>query len=499
MRGFLETIFKRRMAIFTIFAVSLCAALIGNYIATPQYQSEAKILVKVGREATLPTTAMTQPLNVFFNRGEQVNTQIQILESRYLVEQAIAALPPGALEEKKPESLLDWVRASAKNIISAVTDSARFVLEAVHLVAPVTPEQRRILDFQNRIDVTRMKETDVIQITFTHPDPALAKLFLETYLRAYLQTSSMAMETPGSLDFFSSQTKEVRGELDKAQRQLIDFRRNWNIYDLTLQKEKTSQELSRIADEILKTDLDVNAAKGKLQDLETSPVADVETVLPAELRTDDAVVELLKSLVQLKVRMSQMTESLGVNHPSVVALRGEMASLRKSLSREVYGILKSQYDALERKKSDLLAQQADLRNTAQILDEKGIEMKGYEDQVDLLTKAFYTYSDKKETSRVNTVMDSERIGSVSVVQPPLSPFKPVSPKRLLNLFLGGLLGLALGVLYAFVMEQLAGTINSPEDMQALLDGTPTIFLPEREGFSPGMRSRAPVGGKPATA
>ena len=43
--------------------------------------SEATMLVRVGREATVPPTAMTQPLNVFYTRADQINSQIQILKA----------------------------------------------------------------------------------------------------------------------------------------------------------------------------------------------------------------------------------------------------------------------------------------------------------------------------------------------------------------------------------------------------------------------------------
>jgi len=484
MRTLLEIFFKRRIEIRNIFVLSILVAIVANYIATPQYESEGKVLVKVGREASLPTTVMTQPLNVYFNRTEQVNTQIQILESRDLVEQALANVPKELLQPPKPDSFLGWILAQLRAIPKGLVGIGRYALETLQLIPTLTDEQRQILDFQRRVEVRRAKETEVIRITFTDPNPVLAQKFLEAYLNAYLHASSSAMDTPGSLTFFTNQTAGIQQELAKAQKKLIDFRKEWNIYDLNVQKEKTVQVLARLANDIVNSELDLAAAMGKYKELEKTPLANVENVLPTELREDQSIVEVLKNLVLLKVRYSQMIQSLGNGHPSVKAVEGEMNALRTSLHKEAVGILKSKSDTLERNVNALKKQLEGLQQMAQVLDSKGIEMKEYEDQVQLLTKTFYSYSDKSETSRVNADMDKERIGSVSLVQPPSEPIRPVSPKRLLNLFLGAALGLILGIAYAFGVEQLSGTINTVQELRSILNGAPVVFVPLDQGLSP---------------
>ncbi|WP_243367294.1 GumC family protein [Fundidesulfovibrio soli] len=484
MRTLLEALFKRRTEIRNIFVLSLLVAIIGNYIATPQYESEGKVLVKVGREASLPPTVMTQPLNVYFTRADQVNTQIQILESRDMVEKALAALPPDLLNRPKPETMIGWIVESIRSVPKLIVGAGRFVLETLQLIPTLSAEQRQVLDFQKRIEVRRVKESEVIRVTFTDPDPRLARLFLDAYMAEYLQASSLAMENPGSFSFFTAQRTGVQQELQQAQQKLIDFRKEWNIYDLGIQKDKTVQALSRISNDIITAELDLSAATGKFKEMEKTPLANVENVLPVELREDQSVVELLKNLVLLKVRHSQMIQSLGGGHPSVAAIDGEMASLRGSLYREALGILKSKANTLERNLNSLKEQLANVSRTAQILDAKGIEMKEYEDQVQLLTKTFYTYSDKSETSRINSVMDKERIGSVTLVQPASEPLRPVSPKRLLNLLLGAVLGLILGVAYALGAEQLSGTVNNVDDLRVLLQGAPVVFVPQDTVMTP---------------
>ena len=154
MRNFLEIIFKRQWQILAIFVCCLIFVLIGNYLFTPYYKSEAKMLVRVGRESTVPPTAMTKPLNVFFTRANQINSQIQILKSRYLVEQTIAHLPKDfqQLEKIKPHSLLGWVRYVVRTPVSWVVSGVKYVLGSVGLIAKLTRHQEMVLKFQKDIN-----------------------------------------------------------------------------------------------------------------------------------------------------------------------------------------------------------------------------------------------------------------------------------------------------------------------------------------------------------
>jgi uncharacterized protein involved in exopolysaccharide biosynthesis len=467
MRVFLEIFFKRRLQIIAIFAFCILFTLIGSYLVTPLYESEARMLVRVGREATLPPTAMTQPLNILYNRGEQINSQIQILRSRYIIENALAEIPEAALKPDEPvlASTLDYLRYAVRKPLSWVTTAIRFTLEAVGIMKKLTERERLVLDLEKKIGVERIRDTDVLQVTFQSPNPEFAKLFLTFYIEAFLKASAKAMSIPGSVDFFTGQVSLVNGELTKAEDEMAAFRQKWNIYDLRVQKENTARDLTILGSELRNTQVETTILSGKLKDLNEKAQAYIETALPADMRNDQAVIELLKNLVQLKVRYNQMRENLGDKHPDIIALKNEIVLLRKDIHLEAIGIVERQLAVLKNKEVKLLEQENQLFKQVRILDEKGIEMGRYERQTELLSKAYRSYVDKHETSRIDNVMDQKDLTSVSIVQPPLMPFKPVYPRMVLNLLLAIFVGLTLGIVYAFTSEHLAGTVNQPDDLK----------------------------------
>jgi uncharacterized protein involved in exopolysaccharide biosynthesis len=86
LRDFYYVIFrhKRKILIFFI-TVMICTAL-GTFLGTKIYQSEAKLMVQLGRESVSldPTATTGQVLNITANRENEIKTELDILQSRAL-------------------------------------------------------------------------------------------------------------------------------------------------------------------------------------------------------------------------------------------------------------------------------------------------------------------------------------------------------------------------------------------------------------------------------
>ncbi len=91
-------IFKRKIQIILFFTAVVLTVAIGTLMATPIYQATAKILVKIEREnVNRPASAMRLP-------GEmQINSEIQILNSRSLAEKVLMALGPATIYPRPDE------------------------------------------------------------------------------------------------------------------------------------------------------------------------------------------------------------------------------------------------------------------------------------------------------------------------------------------------------------------------------------------------------------
>jgi capsular polysaccharide biosynthesis protein len=75
-------------------------------------------------------------------------------------------------------------------------------------------------------------------------------------------------------------------------------------------------------------------------------------------------------------------------------------------------------------------------------------------------------------------MDTEKMTSVSLIEPAQKPLKPISPKKLLNLVLGLFLGAFGGLGLAFFMEYLDDSLETVEDVEDALQLPVLASMPE---------------------
>jgi uncharacterized protein involved in exopolysaccharide biosynthesis len=70
---------------------------IGTFVIIPTYEAKAQILVKIGRESMyVPATSSGNPV-ISINREEQINSEIEILKGRSLIQDVVTSLGPATI------------------------------------------------------------------------------------------------------------------------------------------------------------------------------------------------------------------------------------------------------------------------------------------------------------------------------------------------------------------------------------------------------------------
>jgi len=80
--------------------------------------------------------------------------------------------------------------------------------------------------------------------------------------------------------------------------------------------------------------------------------------------------------------------------------------------------------------------------------------------------------EKYQEARINEVME---LGDIRIIDKALAPDVPIKPNQKLNLAIGGVLGVMLGVMLVFFMEYLDNTIKTADDIERHL-GLPVLGL-----------------------
>jgi Uncharacterized protein involved in exopolysaccharide biosynthesis len=340
--------------------------------------------------------------------------------------------------------------------------------EKIGVLPVMSDRERFILACADRLSAKRQRETDLIIITFRHPSPAIAQVFLSKFLEIYVREKT-ATDSGATVPFFAEQEGELESRLVSARANLAAFRSQWGILDLSTQREGMLAEYGRLTTEINEARAELVQNSVALKAFDEDPgKQSPESALPFSLRNDPGITETLRNLASLRARESRLGTEMGENHPDRTGVQDEIRRLQGHVAEEGKSILANRGTVLSSLLAELESQRDGIQAQVLSLDARSREMRSLETAVDVMEAAVAQYAEKRETSRVSAAMDDKQINAIRVIEPPNLAYRPASPKVPRNLLLGMICGVVAGLAYVFFRHQFSSTIYTPEDLQDCL-------------------------------
>ena len=170
-------------------------------LAERTFRSEAKLLVRIGRESiTLDPTATTgQFVAMAESRESDMHAVEELLASRSSAEKIVDQFGPEVILEKRPgqKSLserLAWLNAYNLNPLRVYS-----------------LRDKAIKAVQKNLGVSAGKKSNVLSVSYKSSDPQLAHDVLEALLAAAREEHIQVHRTTGSQAFFESQRELLAG------------------------------------------------------------------------------------------------------------------------------------------------------------------------------------------------------------------------------------------------------------------------------------------------
>jgi succinoglycan biosynthesis transport protein ExoP len=277
--------------------------------------------------------------------------------------------------------------------------------------------------------------SNILGITYTGSNPEGAKAIANAVLQAYLDTSVAFKRADANknADWYALQSEKLKTALIAAQTAETNYERENGI---VMQDDKTDVDSARLA--ALATQGDVAAVGGGNSNLE------------GQLAETDAAIR-------------QAAETLGPNHPQLLALKAKRASLMAMAAQEA-----SPRSSMPGSSSRVAAAKAVVIGNRDKLAKLKILQSEVDVRQDQYNKSLTREADFRQQA---AIVDAglTALGTAFVPQSPSFPNRP--------LIVGGSLGLGLvfGVLIALLVELLDRRVRSPEDLTAAL-GLPVLAV-----------------------
>lgn len=417
----------------TVFLAVLCGVialvLLGTYLIPPRYTAQAQVIVE-GRRASQGMPTLSSP----------VATEAELLVSERV---AIAALRLLGLQND-PALAAKWKE----------TTEGRGDFEAW------SAEQ-----LLKKLDVKPSRESNILTVSYSSPDPAVAAKTVNAFLKAYVDTTIAIRDESAtqSSDSFDGRTKSLKAALALAEEKLTTFQRENGV---AFNDERYDVENLRLAE--------LNAQLVTLQSAAANAAgrqrqAAANRAGMEEVRKDPVVASLSIDLARQEARLVELRSKAGDQHPSVGEQRETLNELRGRLEAATRSATSTigieSRIAAERAAS---VQSALVSQRARVMEAKSKRDQAQRLQLDL-EQARKAY-DTAVTRSNDTVLESGASrGSVSVVKVATVPAKPSFPKPWVNLAASIVIGLLAAVAAAFWRESRDRRLRLEQDVYDMLE------------------------------
>jgi chain length determinant protein EpsF len=310
-----------------------------------------------------------------------------------------------------------------------------------------------------RLKVKPARESNVVSIDYTAVDPAFAVAIANAFAQAFIDTNVELKVEPAkqySL-WFEEQGKMLRENQEKAQARLSEHQQKFGIIG---SDERLDSETAKLND--LSAQLTV--VQGQTVDAQSKQRSGSAADTLSEVMQNPLILSLKGDVARQEARLQEMAGNLGKNHPQYQRMEIEHAALKRQLEAETRHIT-SGFSTSRAVGKD---KEAELRAAIVAQKKKLLELKSERDQLAVLTRDVDAVQRAYDTvtQRLNqTSLESQsRQTNVSVLTPASAPNTPSSPKILLNTLIAIVLGSALGIGAAFLLEMRDRRIRSAEDL-----------------------------------
>ena len=456
--------------------VSLIAAMAVS-IMTPVYQATATIVIEPQAPKVISIEEVYTPDSR--NSEEYYNTQYEILRSRPLAEQVIATLD---LVDKLNND--EGYNLSADIIPNNWLVSSRWLeirnwltqfFGAGLLNAGTEPPADRmylaVMAYFENLAISPVKNTQLVEVKFSSPDPELAAAVVNAHADAYMQSilDAKLSITKSAEAWMSKRLDSLKSNLDESERKLQTFREKEQLVDSEGLQHLPSLELNELTMKLAEARQEVSLARNAYrqvarEDLVSSGAIDS---IPAVLN-DPLVQQFKNQQGAAKQKLKELEIRYGSLHPKMVAARENLKTVEDNLRRQVNSVIQG----IQKKYEVATANEAGIQAAIDVttkqyheLGRKASELGSLQREVEAnreLYELFYNrIKETAETSSAHSV-------NARIISPAIVPHDPVKPQKMLTIILAFAASLLIGVVASFVRDALDNSLTNIADVELKL-------------------------------
>jgi capsular exopolysaccharide synthesis family protein len=433
---------RRWFPALAVFGSCTAIAIAMASMQKPAYEAQGKILLKINRTPSL--TGVGQELGELdrplADKGNPLNTEVEIIRSVPLVQQTITAL------NLKDENNL-----------------------------PLKP--RTLI--KKQLDVKNIGTTNVLEISYQSTDPEEAAAVVNKLMNLYVERNILdnRAETVAAGKFIAQQLPTAEARVRQAEAALRQFKEQNQVVALDEEAKSAVEIIKDLETQINQTQADLADAKTRSTTLQQKVGrASQEAVDINSVNQSPGVQKLLEELQQVESQLAEQSSRFLDDNPTVISLKEKRASLKALLQERIGQTLGEQkqvsaqdlqigeskqkliddFAQSEVERSSLASRLAQLYNARSAYKQRvNVLPKLEQDQRELQRKleaAQSTYQTLLKKLQEVRVAENQNVGNASIIEAALVPEKSSSREKIVTIALGVLLSIFLATATVVILE-----------------------------------------------
>lgn len=445
-KNYLNILLRRKWIILVSFASILIFTFVLTEHKTPTYQATATVMLS--QKGGLPEFSYMG----YVDRRNIINNQIEIIKSSAVMNKAVEKI-----KEKEPESPL-------------LSNPALWGMIA-------------------GVSVATYKNTDIIKISATASSGKDAATIANAVADAFKEYNLQYIkgEINEVRSFLEEQLPQVEERLKKSEERLRKFKEENRIVSLTAETSELTSKLSEFDRFYNETETELLSSEKRLDYLREQLKKSQSTLIEDITEVSSPYIQQLRmELVSLQTDYSRfLVQGLTEDHPAMVEMNERIEETKKKLREETQKLLKDELSvsdplkfsqnlienilslevdiaSLEAKKNALSKLIKEYTKSLLTLPEKELDLARLKREYDVNENIYKMLTQKYEEIKIS---EAGKVSEVNIIDYATPPSFPISPKKKQNIAFGFVIGIGLGLSFAFLLEFLDTSIKNAEDLE----------------------------------
>jgi len=495
-KEFFAVVFKHYKKAILLFITIFLAVIATTFTAPEVYQTEAKLFIRIGNQTLNEESISGNRVQISQTMDNQLNSEIQILQSRELAESIYDALGKQAFQDYgnkyNPGSrpLIDTLRQNFNAILS-------FPKTAIgNLLSGPAPPDENLLErieadaaihkIQDQLSAELVMDSNIIILRYEDTSPERARDVLKQLIDIYMAKRIELNNSPGAFEFFRTQSDAFQQQLETTEAQYKEAKNEIGIGSLEEHRTLLSTQIGGLQQKMEEAESNIASSMARIVSLKARLANLPENTVVSE--TTDSAPEGEDQLYDLKMKEQELLSTFTKDSIPVIEIRRQIQEVETLMRQSKRGIevtkgvnpmhqqlkisLMLEYGTLDalRAQQQALAQQRTAADAKlQKLNIAEVKLSKMNREKTILEENYRKYASNLEQVRIDKARETEKLSNISIAQAPVVPIEPIRPRKTLNLALGLFLALFGGLGLAFFMEYLDDKLRKPEDVENMLE------------------------------